>query len=96
MSNGKSKEELARELRWYRDRQQRDARRIEELEERIKGYEELIAINNGIVAAVLTGVGATAEHPVVLARDAVTKAMSEIKLHSDVDEDTGDFLLWAE
>lgn len=87
---GKAKEELAQDLRRYKARAERDAAVIADLREQIKGYEELMAINNGIVAAVLHAVG-TIELP----RDAVTKAMQELVVESGLDEERNVFVMRA-
>lgn len=63
---------------------------MDELREQIAGYEELIAINNGLVAAVLNAVG-TIELP----RDAVTKAMKELEVVTHLDLESNTFKLKA-
>ena len=90
MSEIKSKEELGRELRWLRAKQERDLREIDQLKEQIKGYEELIAINNGLVAAVLNAVG-----EIIVPRDAVTKAMKELEVVSAFDTERNCFTMKA-
>lgn len=73
MNKIKSKEELAQEIRWLRAKQERDLRRIDELEEQVKGYQELIGINNALIATVLNTVG-----EICIPRYAVVKALDEL------------------
>ncbi len=80
MSEIKSKEELAKEIRWLRARQAHDLRMIDELKEQVKGYEELIGVNNGLVAAVLNVAG-----EITIPREAVIKAAQELEVAVAVD-----------
>lgn len=80
MSEVKTKEELAQEIRWLRAKQERDLRRIDELTEQVKGYQEVIGINNALVAAVLKTAG-----DISISRDAVVAAAEELEVVVQVD-----------
>lgn len=90
MSKIKSKEELAQEIRWLRAKQERDLRRIDELTEQVKGYEELIGINNALVALVLHVNG-----EITVPRDAVMKAVEELEVLVQLDLEKNCYIMKA-
>lgn len=86
----KSKEELARELRWLRAKQERDLIEIDRLKEQVKGYEELIGINNGLVAAVLNVAG-----EITIPRSAVLEAAQTLEVAVAVDMQNDAYIMKA-
>lgn len=90
MSKIKTKEELAQEIRWLRAKQERDLRTIDELTEQVKGYEELIGINNALVALVLNVSG-----EITVPRDAVMKAVEELEVQVQLDLEKNCYIMKA-